>query len=92
MDAKDLESLFKEKLAASHVEVVDQSAGHAGHLGAQMGGGHFQAIIVSPQFENLSVLDRHRLVYQLVGMPNIPAIHALSMKTLTPSEWKKSSL
>ena len=92
MEAKDLELLFVKQLDAVHVEIIDQSAGHTGHLGFQSGGGHFQALIVSPRFENLSTLDRHRLVYELVGMPNNPAIHALSMKTLTPAEWKKSSL
>jgi len=90
MITQELENRLKQELLSEYVEVIDESGGHVGHMGAMMGGGHFRAVIVSPKFENLSLIDRHRLVYQAIGMPNNPAIHAFSMKTFTPQEWEKA--
>ena len=45
-----LEARLREKLEATHVEVIDESHLHAGHAGAKDGGGHFRAVIVSERF------------------------------------------
>ena len=46
-----IEAELRERLAAVHVEVVDESHLHVGHAGARDGGGHFRAIVVSMRFE-----------------------------------------
>lgn len=74
-------------LAATHVEVIDHSAEHAGHPGAEAGGGHFEVLVVSEQFEGQSRLAAQRLVYQALGPLMSSDIHALSMHTLTPEQW-----
>jgi BolA protein len=74
-------------LRADHVEVIDDSALHAGHLGAQGGGGHFRLLVVSPRFEGLSQVAAQRLVYQALGELMTTDIHALEMRTLTPAQW-----
>lgn len=74
-------------LAATHVEVIDHSAEHAGHPGAAAGGGHFEVLVVSEQFEGLSRLAAQRLVYQALGQLMTSDIHAVSMHTLTPEQW-----
>jgi len=74
-------------LAATHVEVIDHSAEHAGHPGAESGGGHFEVLVVSKRFEGLSRLAAQRLVYQALGPLMTSEIHALSMHTLTPEQW-----
>lgn len=51
-------------------------------------GAHFEAIIVSPQFEGKRLIARHQLVYKALGDRMREEIHALSMKTLTPQEHK----
>ncbi len=51
-------------------------------------GQHFQALIVSPAFEGKSRVQRHQLVYKALGERMREDIHALSMRTLTPEEWK----
>jgi BolA protein len=85
-----IEQLLRETLDAVHVEVVDDSARHAGHLGAEGGAGHFQVLVVSPQFIGLSRVEAHRLVYRaLVGLM-ASDIHALEMRTLTPEDWEAS--
>ena len=88
--AQTIEQLLRETLDAVHVEVVDDSARHAGHLGAEGGGGHFRVLVVSPQFVGLSRVEAHRLVYRaLVGLM-ASDIHALEMRTLTPEDWEAS--
>jgi len=49
-------------------------------------GQHFEAVIVSPEFEGKSRIQQHQLVYGVLGDKMKAAIHALSMKTLTPAE------
>ncbi|TAK45206.1 MAG: BolA family transcriptional regulator [Betaproteobacteria bacterium] len=62
-------------LACEHLEVIGD-------------GQHFQALIVSNLFAGRSRVQRHQLVYQALGERMREEIHALSMKTLTPQEWR----
>lgn len=57
------------------------------HLHVTGDGAHFEAIIVSEQFQGLSRVARHQRVYQALGDRMREEIHALSMRTLTPEEW-----
>ena len=82
-----IEAELRERLAAVHVEVVDESHLHAGHVGARDGGGHFRAVVVSMQFEGKALVQRQRLVYDALESAMGSEIHALSMKTMTPAEW-----
>ena len=82
-----LEAKLRDRLEASHVEVVDESHLHAGHAGARDGGGHFRAVIVSDQFEGLNRVKAQQLVYGAVDDWMGKEIHALSMKTFTSKEW-----
>ena len=49
-------------------------------------GRHFDAVIVSAEFEGKSSVQRHQLVYSVLGEKMRADIHALSMRTVTPSE------
>ncbi len=50
-------------------------------------GRHFQALIVSPSFEGKPPLKRHRMVYGVLREHiDSEALHAISMRTLTPAE------
>jgi acid stress-induced BolA-like protein IbaG/YrbA len=51
-------------------------------------GQHFQALVVSGAFGGKSRIQRHQLVYAALGERMRSEIHALSMRTLTPEEWK----
>ena len=62
-------------LACEHVEVAGD-------------GQHFQALVVSSEFEGRNRVQRHQLVYAALGERMREEIHALSMRTLTPAEWK----
>jgi BolA protein len=81
--------LIRQKLAVldpEQVEIVDESARHAGHEGAKGGGGHYILTIVSRKFSGKSALVRHRLVYALLNEMMHKDIHALSVKAYTPEE------
>jgi len=82
-----VEARIRDRLKATHVEVVDESHLHAGHAGARDGGQHFRAIIVSEQFAGLNRVRSQQLVYQSVAEWMGKEIHALSMKTFTPEAW-----
>jgi BolA family transcriptional regulator, general stress-responsive regulator len=82
-----IETRLRSALAASHVDVADESHRHAGHAGAASGGGHFRATVVSARFEGLSPVARQRLVYQALADEMRGEIHALALRTLTPAEW-----
>ncbi|MEW5904314.1 MAG: BolA/IbaG family iron-sulfur metabolism protein [Pseudomonadota bacterium] len=56
------------------------------HIHVEGDGRHFQAVIVSREFEGKGMLQQHKLVYQVLG-ERMEKIHALSMKTLTPAQW-----
>ncbi|HIF93767.1 MAG: BolA family protein [Myxococcales bacterium] len=82
-----IEARLRERLHASHVEVIDESHLHAGHAGARDGGQHFRATIVSEDFAGLNRVRMQRLVYSSVEEWMGKEIHALSMKTYTPKAW-----
>jgi BolA protein len=89
--AERIRTLLASGLDADHVEIEDDSAHHAAHLGAQGGGGHYRVVVVSHRFEGLSRVAAQRLVYQTLGELMTTDIHALEMRTLTPDQWRPSS-
>jgi BolA protein len=78
-----IEAKLRERLAALHVEVIDESALHAGHAGGAGGAGHFRVLVVSPRFEGLGRVEAQRLVYQALADEMGSEIHALSITTRT---------
>ncbi|NNG13369.1 MAG: BolA family transcriptional regulator [Halobacteria archaeon] len=68
------------------LEIIDESAKHAGHAGAASGGGHFIVQIVSTAFEGENLIQRHRMVYDAVDDIMHTEIHALSIQAKAPDE------
>ncbi|KAK2809666.1 hypothetical protein FQN49_008600 [Arthroderma sp. PD_2] len=77
---ESIRNILTTKIGAQHVEIEDLSGGC---------GQAFQAIIVSPQFENKTMLARHRLVNSALKA-EIAAIHAWTPKCYTPEQWEKT--
>ena len=76
-----------EAFAPSKLELVDDSARHAGHAGSRSGGEtHFAVTIVSAAFTGQSRVARQRLVYQTLAVELAGGVHALSLTTLAPDE------
>jgi BolA protein len=78
-------------LGAEHVALEDESARHAGHEGAQGGAGHYRVLVVAARFAGLDLIARHRAVYDAVGDMMPHEVHALSIRSLTPEEWRQES-
>lgn len=87
---QDRRALIEERLVAEfqpvHIEVIDDSARHAGHAGARDGAGHFRVRILAERFRGLAVLARHRLVYEALRSLIPGDIHALSIDADAPGE------
>jgi len=82
----DTMSKLRDALAAlspTKLDIQDDSHLHAGHAG-NTGGGHYTVTIESAEFEGLSLLKRHQLVYKAVGSLMENEIHALSIKATAP--------
>lgn len=80
---------IRERLAVlkpTRLEIEDDSAKHAGHKSAG-GGGHYRLTIVSDAFAGKSLVERHRLVYEILDdLLKRNEIHALSIKASTIME------
>ena len=81
-----IESTLRQALSATEVQVIDESALHAGHAGAAAGGGHYRVRVVSPLFNGKNSVQRHRLVYAALADEMRQAVHALALTTLAPHE------
>lgn len=83
-----LEQQLITQLQPTRLEVVDESAAHAGHVGAnaQGFGTHFRVRIASPQFAGKTRVARHRLVYDALQDFIDQGLHALAIEILNDSD------
>lgn len=76
MNVEQLQSLIAAGLPCEHIEVSGD-------------GRHWSAVIVSPAFDGKRAIARHQMVYATLGhRMHTDEVHALSMKTYTPTEWQ----
>jgi len=73
-------------LDPTEVELIDDSALHAGHAGARSGGGHYRLHIVAVAFKGKNTVARHRMIYAALGEMMRREIHALAIRAHTPEE------
>ena len=75
MTAQELQNIIAAGLSCEHITLDGD-------------GRHWQAVIVSPEFEGKRLIQRHQRVYATLGQRmHTDEVHALSMKTYTPAEW-----
>jgi acid stress-induced BolA-like protein IbaG/YrbA len=77
IDPEQIKEWIEASLSCEHVQV--DGDGH-----------HFEAVIVSPAFRGKSRVQQHQLVYAALGERMRADIHALSMKTFTPEDWRQA--
>ena len=82
---EQLRSVLERELAPLSLQIIDDSALHAGHAGAREGG-HFTIDVVSGVFRGRPQLERHRLVYAAVAPLMGHGVHALSIRAHSPEE------
>ena len=77
LDPKQIEAWIAQGLACEHLSIDGD-------------GQHFAALIVSAEFEGMNRVKRQQRVYQIIkDKLDSGELHALSMQTLTPGEWRK---
>ena len=82
---QEMERLLKEAFSPTRLDVVNDSAKHAGHSGDDGSGeSHFTVVIEAPIFAEKSRLERQRMVNRALG--DIPGerVHALAIQASAP--------
>lgn len=79
MDPKEIAALIEKGLSGAEVRVDTD------------GLGHYEAVVVTPEFEGKRSVARHQMVYATLGTRVGNEIHALALKTFTPGEWQEAS-
>jgi acid stress-induced BolA-like protein IbaG/YrbA len=78
MQPEEIKGLIEAGLPGARVEVTGD-------------GTHFEALVIYEAFRGKRLLEQHRMVYATLGDRMQSAIHALSLRTLTPEEWAAST-
>jgi len=81
MKIKDIKFKLEQKFKNGKIEVFDSRGT----------GDHFSLIVISDDFENTSLIERHRMIYSLFEQEITKEIHALQIQTYTKSEWKQKN-
>jgi len=85
--AETMAKKLSDRFAPTRLDIVDDSARHAGHAGARPGGEtHFTVTVVSAAFAGLGRVARQRLVYEALAAELKGGVHALALTTLAPDE------
>ena len=79
MTTKYIKKILCNKFNNDFIEVVD----------INNTGDHFSLLVISDDFINMTLLNRHKLIYELFKNQLTKEIHALQIKTYTKSEWEK---
>ena len=84
--ARQLEQRLRDTLQPGKLEVLDESADHAGHAGANGTGfgTHFRVRISSPLFTGQTRVACHRLVYDSLQVFIAQGVHAIAIETESP--------
>ena len=86
--AEEMHGKLQAAFQPQALEVIDDSAKHAGHSGARPGGEtHFTVRITADAFTGLSRVDRQRRINKVLEEELAPdRVHALSLEVKAPGE------
>ena len=78
MKTNTIKEIIKKSIKDAYIEVNDTNNS----------GDHFSILIVSDEFIDTNLLNRHKLIYKVLNKYITKEIHALQLKTLTFKEYK----
>ena len=81
-----IEQKIASSLTPSHLEVINESSMHNVPPGSES---HFKLVVVSDRFAGESRVKRQQAVNRILAAEFAAGLHALSMQTLTPVEWRE---
>ena len=76
---------LSEALEPAHLVVINESGMHNVPRGSET---HFKVVAVSEQFGGKTLVNRHRMINELLADQLAGGVHALSLQTMTPEEWQ----
>ena len=77
MNTNSIKEKIKDYIPESKVEVKDTTGT----------GDHFSVIVISNKFENINLVNRHKMIYESLSQYVTKEIHALQIKTYTEKEF-----
>ncbi|MDX8382116.1 MAG: BolA family protein [Ghiorsea sp.] len=77
--SEKIQAALTQAFSPTHLEVIDESYKHAGHVGARDGGGHYIVHIVADAFKGKNKIQKHRMVNEATKHLFPEVIHALSI-------------
>ncbi len=83
-----IKSRLNKAMNIDFLSINNNTEKHVNHKNYD-GGAHYKLEIVSNAFEGLSLLEQHKLVYKALDGMIKKEIHALALKTISTSDWKK---
>ena len=81
MTENKIKKILKDKLEDAEIFLQDMTGEK----------NHFNLMVISNQFEGLSLIEQHKIIYNALGDMITNEIHALQLKTLTWKQWKKEN-
>lgn len=78
MTTTEIEQLIKTRIPDADIHILDP----------MNDGQHLQAIVISPSFQGLSLLQQHQMVMKSLRDVLAGPLHAMGLKTYTPEKWK----
>ncbi len=89
--AERLQAVLTQAFAPVLLRVVDDSAHHAGHMGAAAGGQtHYSVLLVSEAFRGMNRVARSRAVHEALAAEFAGGMHALALRLRTPEEHERA--
>ena len=73
-----------QRFGLQHLEVMDESHGHSVPDGSES---HFKIVAVSEEFEGKRLIQRHRMINELLESEFAGGMHALAIHVYTADEW-----
>lgn len=78
--AEEIRTALESKFQPTSLEVINESAMHAGHMGDDGSGeSHFRVVIAATAFADMTRIGRHRAIHDALGKDLIARIHALAL-------------
>ena len=85
--ATRLQAVLTKAFSPVTLQIVDDSARHAGHAGARPGGEtHYSVLLVSDEFRGMNRIARSRAVHTALAAEFESGLHALALTLRTPEE------
>ncbi|MEL0101980.1 MAG: BolA family protein [Gammaproteobacteria bacterium] len=82
---KKIEHTLRDNFQLSHLEVINESHMHSGPNTET----HFKVVLVSEEFKDVKLVQRHRKINELLKYELENGVHALSLHLFTMDEWKE---